>query len=84
MVNSRLLKTARVRAGFTQKQLAKAIDMGETSYTKRENGIVDFTSKEIIRIVKALKLSDTEIQAIFFNNEVAFKTTKKPNVQCAI
>lgn len=75
MLVSNELKAARIRAGYSQKKICKLADMGETSYSKRENGIVPFTINEVSKIAGILQLSKDEIIKIFFNEKVATKTT---------
>ncbi|SHK45592.1 helix-turn-helix domain-containing protein [Tepidibacter formicigenes] len=73
---SRELKSARVKNGYTQKDLAKELCLGTTSYTKRENGQISFTVDEVCLLREKLSLSDEEIIKIFFKNNVATKATK--------
>jgi Predicted transcriptional regulators len=71
----RELKALRARYGYTQKDLAKVIGVDETSYNKRENGKIQFTLKEIKIIKKEFRLSPADVDLIFFNDEVDFKST---------
>ncbi|SHH19977.1 helix-turn-helix transcriptional regulator [Clostridium grantii] len=71
------LKAARIRGGYSQKKLAQLALLGETSYSKRENGVVPFTINEVSNIAKILNLSSEEIMKIFFNEKVAFDATDK-------
>lgn len=68
---SRELKSLRALYGFTQKQLADKLGIGETSYTKRENGDLDFTIDEVKAIKEIFNLKDEDIIRIFFTSEVA-------------
>ena len=68
---SRELKSLRALNGHTQKDLANMLGIGETSYTKRENGDLDFSVEEIKKLKELYKLSDEDIIRIFFDNEVA-------------
>lgn len=63
---SRALKASRVRLGLTQKEVAKKLGIGETSYVHRENGKHDFTVSEVNRLRSILTLSDYDILEIFF------------------
>lgn len=72
---SREIKSLRVLNGLTQKELAEKLAMGETSYTKRENGQISFTVEELNQLRIILNISDQDIIRIFFNNNVALKTT---------
>lgn len=62
------LKAARVRKGLTQRDVAKKMRLGETSYTKRENGKVPFTIDEAKELKKILALSKEQAYEIFFND----------------
>lgn len=64
--SSRALKAARVRLGYTQKEVAKQLGIGETSYVHRENGKQDFTISEVNKLRTILNLSDYDILDIFF------------------
>ena len=68
---SRELKSLRIINDFTQKSLSAKLGMSESSYNKRENGILDFSVKEIKKLKIYLKLSDEDIIRIFFTDEVA-------------
>lgn len=71
----RELKALRVKNGHTQAKLGALMDMGETTYCKKENGQVDFTLTEIKMLKNIYNLSQEEIDSIFFKNQVAFETT---------
>ncbi|SHH54064.1 Helix-turn-helix [Caloranaerobacter azorensis DSM 13643] len=68
---SRELKSLRIKNGFTQKALAREMGMSETSYSKRENGLIDFTVEEIRKLKSILKMTEDDIIRIFFSEEVA-------------
>ncbi|MPM28319.1 hypothetical protein SDC9_74840 [bioreactor metagenome] len=74
MIN-RELKAARIRRGYTQKFIAKALNLGETSYTKRENGQLEFTASEIAKLKELLQLSSAEVEKIFFTLNVELNET---------
>jgi transcriptional regulator with XRE-family HTH domain len=76
-MNSNLLKAERVKSGFTQKDLSNALKRNVSTYSKKENGLIDFTASEIRILKELLKLSPKTIDAIFFNTKVAFGETKK-------
>lgn len=69
MVN-RELKSLRALHGYTQKDLADKLDIGETSYTRRENGVTDFSQSEIFKIKKLFGLDECKLVEIFFNSEL--------------
>lgn len=74
-MKSRELKALRAKNGHTQAKLGALMDMGETTYCKKENGQIDFTLSEIKMLKCIYNLSQEEIDSIFFNDEVAFETT---------
>ena len=55
------LKKARAGQGFTQRQLAEAIDMPYMTYVQKENGVYDFRELEIETICKVLNKKVTDI-----------------------
>jgi plasmid maintenance system antidote protein VapI len=67
MFNRNLLRSKIVENGLTYSSLASAIDLSESSLSKRINGTVDFTLEDMVKIKDALKLSSDELMAIFFN-----------------
>lgn len=68
---SRELKSLRALHGLTQKQLADKLGLGETAYTKRENGNLAFSVEEVKVIKRIFNLKDNDIIRIFFTDEVA-------------
>lgn len=68
---SRELKSLRALYGHTQKDLANMLGIGETSYTKRENGDLSFSIEEIKKLKELYKLKDEDIIRIFFTSSVA-------------
>ncbi len=68
---SRELKSLRIKMGFTQKVIAKKLEMSESSYNKRENGLIPFSLDEIKKLKIILKLDNEDIIRIFFAEEVA-------------
>lgn len=59
------LKYLRVKNGLTQEETAKILNMTTATYSRKENGIREFSINE------AKKISDlfnTSIEEIFFNN----------------
>ncbi|MBC7766098.1 MAG: helix-turn-helix transcriptional regulator [Hyphomonadaceae bacterium] len=65
-VKNRELKASRIRLGMTQKDVAKLIGIGETSYVHRENGKHDFSVMQLRKLKVALKLTNEQIINIFF------------------
>lgn len=46
-MKSNLLKSQRVKKGLTQKKVSEILDIDSTSYSKKENGIIEFKASEI-------------------------------------
>ena len=55
--------------GYTQKSLAKVIEISESHFCQKLSGKYPFTQKEIDKICDALKISVDEIGAFFFSPE---------------
>lgn len=66
-MNSCKLKGKRVESGYTQQELAEKIGISAISYTRKENGIRDFSCREAAGIAKELGLSNKDIVKIFFS-----------------
>lgn len=62
------LKALRVKNGHTQEQLGILMNMGKTTYCKKENGQIDFTLADIKLLKRVYSLSQEEILSIFFND----------------
>ena len=68
LVNTRLLKSAIVEAGFTQKLLSETLKMSENSLSSKINGKSQFDIVEAMKICEILKIEDNEKKvSIFFN-----------------
>lgn len=70
MTNVSLLKSFIVKNKMTMKDLAKEIGISETSLSYKANNKREFTATEIDNISRALGLSTTERDSIFFNLNV--------------
>ena len=75
-MKTQLLKSYRVRAGITQKVIAKFLKIDVTTYSKKENGVIEFKASEILILKKTLNLTPIEIDEIFFNSDVEFNSIK--------
>lgn len=64
-MKSNLLKSQRVKKGLTQKKVSEILDIDSTSYSKKENGIIEFKASEINLIRKIFELSAEETIEIF-------------------
>lgn len=70
----RRLKAYRVLHNVKQEELAKLLNIGQNTYSFKENGKKEFTLEESGKIADYFK---TTVDDIFFNDEVNFKLTKQ-------
>lgn len=68
MTDTKELKIAIVRAGLTQREIAKRLGLSEMGLHKKINNITEFKASEIKTLVELLGI--TNIDAIFFANDV--------------
>lgn len=61
------LKAVRAKQGMTQKDIAKMLNISNSSYCRKENQKIDFTQSEIKVIAVELKLTSEEVTNIFFS-----------------
>lgn len=59
------LKSLRVKHQYTQQYVAKILEIAETTYNRKENGVTDFTVAEAKKLARLFKVSPMDI---FFNN----------------
>lgn len=69
-MNTLELKSARIKRGLTQVDIAEKMNISSISYSLKERGKRDFTINEVSNIIKILNLSLLEINAIFFDNQL--------------
>lgn len=74
-MKSNLLKAERIKIGITQKNISEYLNIDVSTYSKKENGLIEFKASEIRLLKKVLDLTPQKISEIFFENEVALKTT---------
>lgn len=55
------LKGKRVEKGLTQKELAKLLNIETATYTRKENGLVQFRLDEINKILEILQCKFEDI-----------------------
>lgn len=75
-MKSNLLKAERIKIGITQKNISEYLNIDVSTYSKKENGLIEFKASEIRLLKKVLDLTPQKISEIFFENEVALKTTQ--------
>ena len=69
------LQEARKRKLKTQQDLADLLEISKSTYSRKENRHIPFTQEELNSIKGYLELTDKEFIEIFFNLDVALKTT---------
>lgn len=69
-MNMKLLKSKRVLKGFTQKDIAKKMNLSEKTFNHKEQGKICFKPTEIIEISKLLDLTISDVNEIFFSNNL--------------
>ena len=72
VMNSQLLKSARVSKGKSQRDMAKVIGKSFSCYEKNENGTTLFTPDEIALVVIELELTFDQMNDIFFKSKLPF------------
>lgn len=65
-----ILKSERIKCNLIQTDVAKALKINPASYSKKENGILEFKSSEINILKKLLNLSPEKIDEIFFDSQL--------------
>lgn len=60
-INLMRLKMYRIAKKLTQKELASSIDMPYPTYSTKESGKSDFTSKEVSKIAKVLEIEPNDL-----------------------
>ena len=60
------LEGARKSCGFTQKEMAKILNITERTYIKKENNIGMFRLNELIKMKSSMNLSSDNVIEIFF------------------
>lgn len=75
MTNTLKLKSIMVEKGFTQAELAKALNISEQSLNYKINNKREFKASEITMLIKLLSI--TNVSEIFFAVKVSKKTLLK-------
>ncbi len=66
-----MLKNIIADKGMTESQLAKSAKIFKLKLYLGFGGMVEFTFSEIVRIARALELSEEEVAQIFFDTKVS-------------
>ncbi|MDB1923351.1 helix-turn-helix transcriptional regulator [Clostridium tertium] len=75
-MKTNLLKSERVKKGLTQKMISKNLEIDVTSYSKKENGIIEFKASEIKAIKNILNLTPDKVVEIFFDEKLEFNSSQ--------
>lgn len=76
MFKPNLLKAAIVRAGFTQGEFAQKIGISQNTLYTRMSGETSFNIDEVNKARKILDMDNSEILAIFFDDNSLNRKTK--------
>lgn len=76
MVDTKLLQEEMRKNGYTLETLAKEIGRSRTGLFNKIHNIREFRISEINNISVLLKLKKTDVNRIFFANDVELKSTK--------
>jgi transcriptional regulator with XRE-family HTH domain len=64
------LKGRMAETRTTQEKLASKLGISNNSFSRKMNGISDFSSKEIAKICNYLNISNTQVGVYFFTPKV--------------
>lgn len=70
------LKAERIAKGWDQAEFAHKLGMSRTSYSKRENGLVNISIKELAKMMSVLGFNKDKI-SIFFTQGVPKRKLKR-------
>ena len=71
-MNSKKLKSIRVERGRTQAELARSIHRSTDLYSKKEKGLVAFSTSEMKAVATELEMTFHDFNLIFFDGELPF------------
>lgn len=70
-MDSELLKYYAAKSGYTLTKLSKVLGINASTLSRKLSGETDFTRSEIVLLKECLHLSLSEVDLIFFTNELA-------------
>lgn len=79
-MNGMELKFARMRKGFSQREMACIIRRSLDSYSKKERGEVSFFPDEIVAATQKLELSFDQFNNIFFDGDLPFRNLESMSI----
>lgn len=77
MKGMELLRKKIDQAGFKLTYVAERLNLTYQGFKKKLDGDTEFKASEIAVLKDLLKLSDAEVQAIFFDDDVDGQSTRK-------
>ncbi len=69
-MNTRELRAARARLGYSQSQVAKALGISTSSYSSKERGITEMSCAERIKCGQILELSFQQLNDFLFDGKL--------------
>lgn len=69
-MNQTEFKVAQIRAGLTKEDIAKILGLNSVTVYRKINGESEFTLSELRTLKKILGLSNSDVDRIFFNDEL--------------
>lgn len=70
-MDSELLKYYAAKSGYTLTNLSKVLGINASTLSRKLSGETDFTRSEIVLLKECLHLSLSDVDLIFFTNELA-------------
>lgn len=64
------IKGARARLGYKQQYMADNLGISVATYRKKESGVIRFTDKEKIMVMKLLELTPAQMNDFLFDGEL--------------
>ncbi len=66
-LKSREIKAARVRNGYSQKDMGVMLGIPTSTYASKENGESPFTDDQKVKIIKILKLTPSQLNDFLYD-----------------
>lgn len=70
-MNQTEFKVAQIRAGLSKEDIAKELGLNLATVYRKINGESEFTLSELRLLKKILGLTNSDVDRIFFNDELA-------------
>ena len=69
-MNQTEFKVAQIRSGLTIEEIARYLGINPVTVYRKSNGESEFTLSELITLKKILNLTSSDVDRIFFNEEL--------------